>query len=151
MMAHRRQLKTRLWSMTRVNLVTGCWEWTGTKQSDGYAQVRFERRNRIAHRVSYEYFLGPIPAGLELDHLCRVRHCINPEHLEPVSGTVNKLRGNSPLAINARKTHCASGHEFNEANTYRYVRGGRPMRACRACNAAAVRRAKARRKERTSR
>jgi len=72
----------------------------------------------MVHRIAYEFALGPIPDGLTLDHLCRNTICCNPAHLEPVTLRVNTLRGTSPIADNARKTHCKNGHPFDEANTY---------------------------------
>lgn len=86
-----------------------------------------------AHRVSYEAFIGPVPDGLILDHLCRVRHCVNPWHLEPVTGTENVLRGVGPTAINARKTHCIHGHPFDDRNT---ILDGRGYRHCLTCRVA---------------
>lgn len=85
---------------------SGCWEWIGTLSSEGYG--RFEKD--LAHRVSYRRSVGPIPEGLQLDHLCRNRRCVNPEHLEPVTGRINTLRGETLPAMNAAKTECIHGH-----------------------------------------
>lgn len=85
---------------------------------------------RFAHRLAYEFSKGLIPEGKTLDHLCRVRHCVNPDHLEPVSRGENVLRGVSPSAINARKTHCSKGHDYNEENTKYLRRGNRRCRIC---------------------
>lgn len=86
----------------------------------------------MAHRVAYEATVGPIPKGLQVDHLCRNRLCVNPSHLEAVTPAENKRRGFSPPAINARKTHCIHGHELAGANVYyRKDRPGR--RQCREC------------------
>lgn len=87
--------------------------------------------SKRAHRVSYETFVGPIPAGLTLDHLCRNTLCINPAHLEPVTIKENVLRGDGPTARNARKTHCDRGHAFDETNTGPNANGGRSCRACK--------------------
>jgi hypothetical protein len=107
----------------------GCWLWTGAINASGYGGVNINSKYYVAHRVSYEYLLGPVPEGLFLDHLCRVRNCVNPEHLEPVTHKENALRGMSPFAKNARKTHCPKGHRYDEINTRLTSRG----RSCKAC------------------
>jgi hypothetical protein len=95
----------------------GCWLWPGYVSRKGYGMLRMtmsdgERRWFQVHRVAYTACVGPIPEGLTLDHLCRVRRCCNPDHLEPVTFTANTLRGSGPTAVNARKTHCIRGHLF---------------------------------------
>jgi len=110
----------------------GCWIWTAAK-TNGYGVVSIAGRLRRAHRVVYEALVGPIPAGLEIDHLCRNRACVNPAHLEPVTGTENILRSTSPSATHARQTHCKLGHEFTPENTYLRKRGHKTERFCRAC------------------
>jgi len=113
------------------------WLWTGSKDRDGYG--RFVRRDMapreyLAHRWSYRYFRGPIPEGLTIDHLCRVRHCCNPDHLEVVSQRVNLLRGDGFVGKQARMTHCKRGHLLSEDNVYRPP--SRPLRRhCRQCKA----------------
>jgi len=109
---------------------SGCWLWTGHVTRSGYVQLKLPSGRVYAHRWAYETFVGPIPDGLQLDHLCRVRHCVNPAHLEPVTPSENTRRGTSPAAWNATKTHCIRGHAFDEANTIR-VRAGRECRSCR--------------------
>ena len=105
---------------------TGCWEWQKSLfASSGYAYVKHDGKGRLAHRVSYETFVGPIPEGLQIDHLCRNRPCINPDHLEPVTAAVNQQRQGS------EKTHCPRGHEYTDANTY--IRPGTHIRNCRRC------------------
>lgn len=112
----------------------GCWLWTGALLRNGYARLRTEMadggKSRLAHRASYEEFVGPIPEGLTIDHLCRVRHCVNPAHLEAVTHRENIMRGETRAAENAAKTVCIHGHEFTFANTYVSPDG---KRACRTC------------------
>ncbi|MDX3637697.1 HNH endonuclease signature motif containing protein [Streptomyces europaeiscabiei] len=95
----------------------GCWLYTGALMKDGYARVKDTSTDYalLTHRVVYEQLVGPVPEGLVLDHLCRVRHCVNPQHLEPVTVLENNQRG-----VRARlgeRTHCAEGHEFTPENT----------------------------------
>lgn len=117
----------------------GHWYWTGyvsipTKGSNswGYAQCRNEEgRKEPAHRVVYRLHGGVIPEGYEVDHLCKVRHCVNPEHLEAVTKYENMMRGNVGAAINKRKTHCIRGHELAGENLYVTPYGGRVCVECR--------------------
>jgi hypothetical protein len=99
----------------------------------GYASISFYRQNKLVHTIAYELLIGPVPDGLELDHLCRIRHCVNPAHLEAVPHRVNVLRGTSPIAISAQKTHCLHGHPFEGDNLEIRSDGGR---RCRTCNRA---------------
>lgn len=108
----------------------GCWEWTGSKDRGGYGRFSYERKPVLAHRWIHEKINGPVPDGLQLDHLCRNRSCVNPNHLEVVTQRENMMRGDGPSAKHARKTHCTYGHEFTEENTYRH-KGNRRM--CRTC------------------
>lgn len=112
-----------------------CWLWTGKLGKWGYAKARVFYRTRVVHRVIYEHFNGLVPDGLELDHLCRNRACCNPEHLEPVTGRENKLRGTSFSAVNAKKTHCLRGHPLSGDNLYVSTKG---ERVCRTCRRAAI-------------
>lgn len=115
--------------MTRYVDATGdCWEWIGGR-AHGYGMMRFKGQRGLAHRLIYESLVGPIPDGLTLDHLCRVRHCVNPDHLEVVTMGENIRRGVGAPARNARKTHCKWGHPFSDENTYNHE--GR--RQCRVC------------------
>lgn len=111
----------------------GCWLWLAAKR-DGYGLVRWDGKMRPAHRVVYEILSEDIPEGLECDHLCRVRHCVNPEHIEPVTHRENLLRGEAPSAQGARTTHCPQGHLYDEENTYSPPVNNR--RECRACRKA---------------
>lgn len=97
----------------------------------GYPQVKGETRLEMAHRAAYQLVVGPIPEGYELDHLCRVIMCWNPEHLEPVTPRENNLRGFSATALNARKTHCPKEHQYTPEST-RFYRG---YRYCLTCDA----------------
>jgi hypothetical protein len=104
---------------------SGCWTWTAANTgqivlSYGRFYDRATRRVVMAHRWSYERTVGPIPGGLELDHLCRNTLCVNPAHLEPVTRRENVVRGTSPNAINAAKTHCRRGHELTQENCYAF-------------------------------
>lgn len=107
-----------------------CWLWLGATNDHDYGQFRTGRRANYAHRWSYEAAVGPIPTGLDLDHLCRVTRCCNPAHLEPVTHRVNSMRGVGLAAVNARKTHCINGHPFDEENTRVNDRGHRRCRTC---------------------
>ena len=110
---------------------TGCWLWTAATQGNGYGKFTVEGKQVYAHRHAFERWVGPIPTGLTIDHLCRVRNCVNPDHLEPVTHRENLLRGETINAANAAKTHCVRGHEFTPGNTYVYRDG----RYCRTCHA----------------
>jgi hypothetical protein len=133
----REEIATRFWSKVDRNGPLGCWIWTAQTNRFGYGQFTISDPSRkrgipaSAHRVAWELTHGKIPDGLYIDHLCRTRSCVNPDHLEPVTNRVNILRGVSPAAISARKTHCKHGHEFTPENTYRPARGGRQCIACR--------------------
>jgi hypothetical protein len=116
-----------------------CWLWQGSVTAAGYGQVHVRHEAGgsshpgFAHRVGYEALLGPVPDGLQLDHLCRVRHCWNPDHLEPVTPQINALRGVGHAAKNAAKTQCPAGHDLTDpANVYRNPRNPN-HRQCREC------------------
>jgi hypothetical protein len=111
---------------------SGCWLWTAAATPGGYARINYQKRQKYAHRLAYELLVGPIPDGLTIDHLCRVRNCINPAHLEAVTLRENLLRGNTVAAMHARKTHCPRGHPYAgpDAEVYRY----RGQRVCRRCS-----------------
>ena len=116
---------------------SGCWLWTGCVRKDGYAIIH-NKTDQYAHRVSYKLYKGEIPIDLELDHLCRVRCCVNPNHLEAVTAKENVLRGNGPKSLGIRskekqlsKTHCPQGHPYSGDNLYKTPDGRRDCRICR--------------------
>jgi hypothetical protein len=124
-----------------VNAETGCWNWTGPiykGQGHGFIQDGAAKRY-MAHRFVWEQIVGPIEDGLVLDHLCKNKRCVNPEHLEAVTQGINGLRGGIDGG-NAAKTHCPAGHEYTEANTY--INPATGWRQCRACLRALMRRKK---------
>lgn len=120
--------KARLLSWVDADVDAPCWRWKGQISNGGYGLMSLTRKGHqrmmSAHRVSYMLLVGPIPDGLTLDHLCRNRWCVNPDHLEAVTLQVNMSRG-----AHALKTHCPQGHPYDEANTY--MNGS--SRDCRAC------------------
>jgi HNH endonuclease len=113
----------------RISTGPGCWVWTGYRNpTSGYGTIKFTgTKGFYAHRLVYELLVGPIPEGLQLDHLCRNRWCVNPSHMEPVTQRENLLRGDTVVAKNAAKTHCLRGHLFD------YVRPDGTGRDCRTC------------------
>lgn len=109
-----------------------CWEWTGARTGNGYGKCSVaDGRVRDAHVQSYVMAHGEVPPGLELDHLCRNKPCVNPDHLEAVTRRENLLRANGWSGVNARKTHCKNGHPFDESTTKLKPLG----RECRTCDA----------------
>jgi hypothetical protein len=113
-----RPVADRFWEKVE-KIADGCWLWTAGLSQDGYGLFREgPGRTRPAHRWAYEHIVGEIPEGLQLDHLCRVRNCVNPNHLEPVTAAENSRR--------ARVTHCKRGHELTPDNVYW-------QRSCKTC------------------
>lgn len=134
--------------LSHVNKTAGHWYWTGHINPNGYGYIGLGGRSAgavTAHRAAHMLFIGPIPEGAVVDHLCRVKHCVNPAHLEAVSQAENMRRGNASFAValsNRRRgeamTHCKKGHEYTAENTSYEVRGGnrRPSRRCITCRRA---------------
>jgi|SRR5579872_5046898 len=115
--------------LNKIEITSSCWLWKGAILSTGYGQFYPSPREKMsAHRFSYELFVGPIPAGLVIDHLCRVPACINPDHLEPVTQRENTLRGVSPVAHFAATPICKRGHPFTNVR----AKGGRRCLTCEA-------------------
>ena len=109
---------------------SGCWLWRGKLKASGYGLAHFRRWPRIAHRCVYQILVGEIPAGLELDHLCRVRNCVNPAHLEPVTRKENARRGNVGK-LERERTHCPQGHAYAGENLVVRSNGHRDCRECK--------------------
>lgn len=117
----------RFWS--KVVVGEECWEWSGRPSSKGYGLFYFDGRAVQAHRYSYEISVGKIPDGLQIDHLCRNRICVRPEHLEPVTLQENIRRGETGKYLSDRKS-CKYGHDFSKENTRINSRGARICREC---------------------
>jgi hypothetical protein len=117
------------WS--NVAKTADCWVWQGSLTVHGYGQFGYARgKTGRAHKLAWEWQNGPVPDGLVLDHLCRNRACVRPEHLEPVTPRTNALRGIGPSAINSRKRFCKRNHEFTADNTIIDSEGKRQCREC---------------------
>jgi hypothetical protein len=124
--------------LDKIEFTESCWPWKAAMLQNGYgtfgtaSDVPGRLRTVYAHRYSYELFVGPIPDGLVIDHLCRNRLCVNPDHLRAVTRWTNNMENTvNPIALNPDKAHCPQGHPYNEANTHITKKG---HRKCRACN-----------------
>jgi len=123
----------RFWS--KVDASGPCWEWTAAiGKTGGYGKYSYRLDGKVkyvyAHRYAYHVLVGPVPDGLELDHLCRNRKCVNPDHLDPVTRRENVRRGVGPTGRNMGKTHCPFGHEYTKENTYKLKSGVRQCKMC---------------------
>lgn len=110
---------------------SGCWIWTRAHNGLGYGRLWIGEKCVYAHRTSYELLRGPIAKGLTIDHLCRIPHCVNPEHLEPTTMRENILRGTAPSSVAARTNLCSKGHEISGHNAMIRKKDGK--RRCRTC------------------
>lgn len=135
-------LQERFWN--KVHKTNTCWLWTAYRSVKGYGRISIgSRKLKLVHRLAYEWAIGPIPKGLQIDHLCRTRNCVRSSHLEVVTSKENQHRG---LGNGERdKTHCPAGHLYLGTNLYEPP--GRPHRMCRICAAKAQRVYYARRKQ----
>lgn len=123
----------RFWAKIIFEDDCNCWRWGACLSPSGYGLASAGGKNILAHRYSYQFYKGPIPAGLVIDHLCRTRHCVNPDHLEAVTQAENTSRGDRHRGSGAKR--CGRGHIYTPANTYWETKSrGYPRRACRACN-----------------
>lgn len=120
----------------KVKKTETCWLWTGdVDKTSGYGRIAFNKKRFYAHRVFYSIFKGKIGENLCIDHICRVRNCVNPEHLRAVTKQINTIENSIGAgAINRNKTHCKNGHEFNKENTYYIPKGNGKWRACKECS-----------------
>jgi hypothetical protein len=116
----------RFWARVHGGNVDQCWIWQGSFSAHGYGRFHAHGRDLFAHRWAYEHLVAPIPDGLELDHLCHTNACVNPWHLDPVTGAVNKAR--QQIAVSR---YCKRGHEFTPENTY--IKPSRRTRECLTC------------------
>lgn len=122
----------RLLNRIQVEPDSGCWIWQRAPNNSGYATTNWQGRSAFVHRIFYESFFGPIPEGLECDHLCGKRICVNPFHLEAVTHKLNRQRGRT-TKYKLANTHCPHGHPYSGDNLYIDMKRGRIYRACRAC------------------
>lgn len=116
----------------RIEFSDECWEWAGYREPQGYGRFGADNKWHWAHRYAYALWVGPLVEGLTIDHLCRNRACVRPEHLEQVTNTVNVLRGVGLTAANARRDACAAGHEY-APGTFKFKTQNKQERVCLIC------------------
>ena len=133
-------IHVRFWRKVHVTGLFDCWRWQGSTCGNGYGHIgagpAYGKKMILTHRYAYEEAYGPIAPGLQIDHLCRNRRCVNPAHLEAVTQRENMRRGVGISTRNAEKTHCPQGHPYTHENTFVSKRG---QRTCRLCHAASCR------------
>lgn len=115
----------------RIDASGDCWEWTGNIKDNGYGYFSLGGRKQVVHRVVWESLVGPIPEGLDLDHLCRNRSCVNPDHCQPVTRAENLRRGAGNGRL--RKDRCPRGHLYSDNPFTQHLKNGKSYRLCRTC------------------
>ena len=115
-----------------IEPISGCWFWTGSLDSNGYPRVNINSINRRAHIISYEHFKGAVPLNMDCHHVCKNKHCVNPNHIKVIS-RYNHKQLHLGENIKAQQTHCINGHEFTEENTYYRCYRNWTQRACNTC------------------
>ena len=123
-----KSLEERFWS--KVKKGSGCWLWLASLDGKGYGAFPIKGKSHTASRVAYELTFGVVPKGLVVDHKCKNIKCVNPSHLEAVTQRENVLRGEAPASVNAKRTHCKTGHPLSGDNIYHY----KGKRCCKTCN-----------------